>query len=172
MNARPLPASPRLRPMQATDLDAVLAIEARAYSWPWTRGNFADSLAAGYLMELLLDQRGELLGYHVAMAGVGELHLLNLTVAPEHQRQGHARVLLDVLEQRCRERSLAMLWLEVRAGNARARHVYRQRGFVEVGLRRRYYPAVQGQREDAVVMKLQLPGLGTTTGAASGGTPP
>lgn len=171
MNARPLPASPRLRPMQATDLDAVLAIEARAYSWPWTRGNFADSLAAGYLMELLLDQRGELLGYHVAMAGVGELHLLNLTVAPEHQRQGHARVLLDVLEQRCRERSLAMLWLEVRAGNARARHVYRQRGFVEVGLRRRYYPAVQGQREDAVVMKLQLPGLGSAADAGSGGTP-
>lgn len=163
MNARPLPPPPRLRALLAADLDRVLAIEARAYSHPWTRGNFIDSLSAGYLMELLHDAQGALLGYHVAMVGVGELHLLNLTVAPEHQRQGHAGVLLDVLEQHCRDRGLSTLWLEVRASNQRARHVYRQRGFVDAGWRRRYYPAAQGQREDAVVMSLQVPGVGSRT---------
>lgn len=159
MNARTLPRPPRLRTMRATDLERVLAVELRAYSFPWTRGNFIDSLAAGYLAELLVDDDDELLGYHVAMPGVGELHLLNLTVAPEHQRQGHAQTLLDVLEERCRERRLATLWLEVRVGNERARHVYRQRGFAEVGLRRRYYPAAHGQREDAIVMSLAVAGV-------------
>jgi ribosomal-protein-alanine N-acetyltransferase len=49
-----------------------------------------------------------------------------------------------------------MLWLEVRAGNQRARALYRQRGYAEVGLRRGYYPAAQGLREDAVVMSLAV----------------
>jgi len=144
--------------MRAVDLDRVLAIEQRAYSFPWTRGNFIDSLAAGYLAELLLDEQDTLIGYFVAMPGVDELHLLNLTVAPAWQGRGHAVTLLDVLEQRCRDHQAPSLWLEVRAGNARARQVYARRGFAEVGLRRNYYPAGHGLREDAIVMRLPIPG--------------
>ena len=162
MSARPqpqaLPQPPRLRRMRAADLNRVLAIEGQAYSFPWTRGNFIDSLAAGYLAEVLVDDADELLGYFVAMTGVDELHLLNLTVAPDWQRQGHACTLLDVLEQRCHEQRLPALWLEVRASNERARHVYRRRGFAEVGLRKNYYPAGHGLREDAVVMSLAAGG--------------
>jgi ribosomal-protein-alanine N-acetyltransferase len=146
-----------LRPMRAADLDRVLAVETRAYSFPWTRGNFIDSLAAGYLAEMLVDGQGELVGYFVAMIGVDELHLLNLTVSPDRQRQGHACTLLDTLSRRCREFHLPTLWLEVRASNARARHVYRRHGFVEVGLRRNYYPAAHATREDAIVMRLLVP---------------
>lgn len=146
-----------LRPMRSADLDRVLAVEERAYSFPWTRGNFIDSLAAGYLAELLVDDRGELVGYFVAMVGVDELHLLNLTVSPDRQRQGHAGTLLDTLERHCHARRLPALWLEVRAGNARARHVYRRRGFAEVGVRRSYYPAGHAAREDAIVMRLTVP---------------
>jgi ribosomal-protein-alanine N-acetyltransferase len=142
--------------MQFGDLDRVLAVERAAYSFPWSRGNFVDSLAAGYLAEMLLDDRAGLLGYYVAMAGVDEMHLLNLTVAPAQQRRGHSRTLLDALESRCRERNVATLWLEVRASNARARQVYARRGFAEVGLRRGYYPAGKSQREDAIVMSLAL----------------
>ena len=61
----------QLRPMQYGDLDGVLAVERAAYSFPWTRGNFIDSLAASYLAEMLVDDRGGLVGYFVAMAGVG-----------------------------------------------------------------------------------------------------
>ena len=145
-----------LRPMRLDDLDAVLAIERSVYSFPWTRGNFIDSLAAGYLAELLLDDGGRLIGYFVAMVGVDEMHLLNLSVAPAHQRQGHARTLLDALEAHCHALHLPTLWLEVRLSNARARQIYLRRGFSEVGLRRGYYPAGKGQREDAVVMSMAL----------------
>lgn len=156
MNAR-LQAQPlRLRPLRANDLERVLEVEQRAYSFPWTRGNFIDSLAAGYLAERWLDAQDQLIGYFVAMVGVDELHLLNLTVAPAWQRLGHARRLLDVLEQHCRQRQLASLWLEVRASNQRARQVYSRRGFVEVGLRRNYYPGPGGTREDAIVMSLAV----------------
>jgi ribosomal-protein-alanine N-acetyltransferase len=146
----------RLRPMVTGDLAGVLKVEQRAYSFPWTRGNFIDSLAAGYLAELLEDAQGELAGYFVAMPGVDEMHLLNLTVAPEWQRQGHARRMLDELEARCRALRVPTLWLEVRASNDRARHVYRQRGFAEVGLRPRLLPRRAVRREDAVVMRLAV----------------
>jgi ribosomal-protein-alanine N-acetyltransferase len=153
--------SPRLqrRALTMRDLDAVVAVETRAYSHPWSRGNFTDSLAAGYLAELLHTGDGEVVGYFVAMGGVDELHLLNITVAPEWQGQGHGRGLMAVLRGHALERRLATLWLEVRQSNERARALYRALGYVEVGLRRAYYPAA-GRREDAVVMRLAVGGEG------------
>jgi ribosomal-protein-alanine N-acetyltransferase len=166
MNAR---LEPRIEPelrtraMQVRDVDAVAAIEATAYSFPWTRGNFIDSLAVGYAAELLLaDDR--LVGYFVAMPGVDELHLLNITVAPDEQGQGFGSLLLDRVSGLARRLSLPRLLLEVRGSNERARGLYLRRGFQDVGLRRGYYPAAQG-REDALVMSLQLD---LATGAPDG----
>lgn len=148
---------PRLtrRPMTVRDLDAVVAVEARSYSHPWSRGNFTDSLAAGYRAEVLVDGDGGLVGYCIAMTGVDELHLLNITVAPDWQGQGHGQALMAALQRHAVQQGLATLWLEVREGNHRARALYRRLGFSEVGLRRGYYPAAV-RREDAVVMSLAL----------------
>ena len=147
-----------LRPMAGADLDAVMAIEAAAYASPWTRGNFIDSLAAGYLALVLTQHSDNVVGYLVAMRGVGEMHLLNVTVAPPWQRRGLAQQLLSALDQTGRSEQLPLLWLEVRASNQRARDIYRVRGFAEVGVRRGYYPAPSGEREDAVVMRMALDG--------------
>ena len=150
-------ASGSFRPMQETDLDRVMAVEVQAYSFPWSRGNFGDSLRSGYLAEMLMDGQGEeLLGYFVAMPGVEEMHLLNLTVTPQRQRQGHARTLLDRLQMRSADHGATVLWLEVRVSNHRALSVYEARGFEKVGKRSGYYPASAGRREDAVVMRLPL----------------
>lgn len=152
MNPGPL----RLRAMTTDDLDAVMAVEAASYGFPWSRGNFADSLQAGHLAEVLVDADGALVGYFVAMPGALEMHLLNLTVAPAWQGHGHGRALLERLETLARARGDETLWLEVRSGNARARRLYDQRGYLEQGRRRGYYPAAASRREDAVVMKLEL----------------
>jgi ribosomal-protein-alanine N-acetyltransferase len=159
VNALPQPAvepPPSLLPMRLADVDEVHALEARAYSFPWTRGNFVDSLVAGHLAEVLRDADGTLVGYWLAMPGVDEMHLLNLAVAPEHQHRGHARCMLDALVQRCRALGAHALWLEVRESNERAQALYRRYGFVAVGRRRGYYPAARGRREDAIVMSLAI----------------
>lgn len=158
MNALLRPGEPWHRPMTVHDLDEVLAIEVASYSFPWSRGNFIDSLAAGYRAELRLDEQGLCLGYSVAMPGFEEMHLLNLTVAPRHQRQGHARAMLHLLCEAARQRGDQKLWLEVRQSNAPARRLYEQFGFQDMGLRKNYYPAPLGRREDAVVMSLALQG--------------
>ena len=148
---------PRLAPMTAAGLDAVMALETGVYPFPWTRGNFIDSLAAGYVAQLLCDGRGgHLLGYFVALAGVDEMHLLNITVAPPHRRQGHARRMMDALIERSRAACAHRIWLEVRVSNEVALAVYQRWGFREQGLRPGYYPAAHGRREDAVVMSLDI----------------
>lgn len=148
-----LPA--RFESLSLARLDAVLAVEQQAYSHPWTRGNFTDAMASGNQIQLLLGGE-QLLGYFVAMQGVDEAHLLNLTVAPDFQRQGWAHVLLDALALWARGRGAQWLWLEVRASNLRARQIYEANGFRRVGERKRYYPAAASEREDAVVMSRPL----------------
>ncbi|RYY56558.1 MAG: ribosomal-protein-alanine N-acetyltransferase [Comamonadaceae bacterium] len=142
-------------PMTEARLDAVLAIEQVAYAHPWTRGNFADSLRSGYQGQLLC-AGDTLLGYFVAMRGVDEVHLLNITVAPEHQGQGWGRVMLDALALWSRGQGAQWLWLEVRASNRRAQDIYLHQGYRRVGERKGYYPAEAGTREDAIVMSCKL----------------
>jgi ribosomal-protein-alanine N-acetyltransferase len=153
---RPFLPAARQRAMATADLDDVLALEVAAYSFPWSRGNFIDSLAAGYVAWVRHDDQHRLLAYCVAQPGYQETHLLNLTVAPPLQRRGHGRALLMALADWARQRGDAALWLEVRQSNAAGRALYAAAGFAEVGLRRGYYPDQHQRREDAVVMRLPL----------------
>ena len=156
MNAVLKPIEVRFETLTPDRLDAVLQVEQQAYAHPWVRRNFDDSRAAGYQIQLLL-AGNTLLGYFVAMKGVDEVHLLNITVAPDYQRQGWAQMLLDALTLWARGQGGAQwLWLEVRTGNVRAIEVYEAHGYRRVGLRKNYYPIERGQREDAVVMSLRL----------------
>jgi ribosomal-protein-alanine N-acetyltransferase len=144
-----------LAPMSQDDLDAVIAIEQTAYSHPWTRGNFRDSLNPLFEAQCLwLD--GDLLGYFLAMHGVEEMHLLNITVAPARQGQGWGHMMLDALSLMSRHVGAQWLWLEVRQSNLRALKVYERYGFKQVSIRKDYYPAGRQQREHAVVMSLKL----------------
>lgn len=155
MSALPKPAEARFEPLTLQRLDAVLQVEQQAYAHPWSRCNFLDTLTSGYEGQLLMAD-DTLLGYFIAMKGVDEVHLLNITVAPDYQRQGWAHVMLDALTIWAKGQAADWLWLEVRVGNLRAMKVYESEGYRRVGLRKNYYPAVQGQREHAVVMSLKL----------------
>lgn len=143
----------RLGPMLPAHLDAVALIEASAYTHPWSRGNFADSLQCGYHARCLVEARGEVLGYMIAMPGVDEMHLLNIAVAPAHQGQGLALYMLRHLVRHAALLKSEWVWLEVRPSNVRARCIYERFGFVPVSVRKGYYPDVSGRREDALVMR-------------------
>ncbi len=145
----------RFEPLLPARLPRVLAIEQSVYEHPWSLTNFQDALSAGYEARLLIADH-TLLGYFVAMKGVDEVHLLNITVAPTFQRQGWARLMLDALAIWARGQGAQWLWLEARTSNLRAMQVYERHGYRRVGQRKAYYPASHGQREDAIVMSLRL----------------
>ncbi len=133
-----------------SDIAAVVAIEKDVYVFPWTTGNFHDSLESGYLcMGAFL--QGELVGYAVLMRAVDEAHLLNLAVASRWQRRGIAAVFLQRLLDEAAALDCSEFYLEVRPSNLAARALYDRFGFHQAGLRRDYYPAVTG-REDALFL--------------------
>ena len=146
--------APQLSSMRESDLEEVMAIERAIYSHPWTRGNFVDSLNAGYECRCLR-LGGELLGYFVLMVAAGEAHLLNLSIAEAHQRRGHGAVLLAEATGLARELGATNVFLEVRPSNGVAQKLYTRFGFRKVAVRRGYYPAHTG-REDALVFSLAL----------------
>jgi [ribosomal protein S18]-alanine N-acetyltransferase len=145
---------PELQPMREADLAEVLAIESAIYTHPWTLGNFADSLGAGYEC-LTWRLHGELVGYFILMAAAGEAHLLNLSVAGRHQRRGHGTALLREAAALARRRDARNVFLEVRPSNRAAQDLYTRFGFRQIAVRRDYYPAHFG-REDALVFSLAL----------------
>jgi ribosomal-protein-alanine N-acetyltransferase len=145
---------PGYRCMTAGDLDAVAAIEQAIYTHPWTRGNFSDSLGAGYHC-WIVESAGAIIGYSVVAIAAEEAHLLNLSVAADWQRRGLGSELLGFIIKLAGDYAAHRIFLEVRPTNGAARALYRRAGFIEIGVRRGYYPATSG-REDAVVMALDL----------------
>jgi ribosomal-protein-alanine N-acetyltransferase len=149
--------APLLAAMREQDLDEVMAIESAIYSHPWTRGNFSDSLRAGYACRTwrLAREQNELVGYFILMAAAGEAHLLNLSIGARWQRSGQGSALLREAAALAAELGAQHLFLEVRPSNEAAQALYRRFGFRKVAVRRGYYPARAG-REDALVLTLPL----------------
>lgn len=140
--------------MTDSDLDAVAAAEKRIHPFPWTRRNFADSLAAGH-GAWLAQEDGRMSGYAVTMQVLDEAHLLNISILPDLQRGGRGSALLMHLFAQARMHAATRMLLEVRPGNVSGQGFYRHHGFLEIGRRRGYYEGHEG-REDAIVMARDL----------------
>jgi ribosomal-protein-alanine N-acetyltransferase len=147
------------RQMTLDDIPQVLAMERVACPHvlhAWSEDNYRSSLSSGYWLRVGCDPQGRIIAVCVAMFGVDELHLLNIAVARERHGQGLACWILDELVTLCQAQDLSTIWLEVRPSNERALALYRWQGYVDVGVRKHYYPASTG-REDALVMKREVP---------------
>ncbi len=152
-------------PMQIADLDQVLKIETISHLHPWTQGNFSDSLAAGhwaYCIRPQVDQvvKGSYLdptvlwAYCILFPAVDELHLLNITVAPDLRKLGLGQRIMMAIEGVAAQQNMPRIILEVRPSNTAAIALYQKLAYEQIGVRKNYYPASSetGSREDALVM--------------------
>ena len=145
-----------IRPMRASDVAEVVAIERASYQFPWSEGIFRDCLRVGYVCRVATINRG-VSGYGVMSVGAGEAHILNLCIGAAYRCRGVGRRLLSYLVERAAAAGMNEAFLEVRPTNTTAIRLYQAMGFEQVGMRRGYYQAVGG-REDAAVLKLALRG--------------
>jgi ribosomal-protein-alanine N-acetyltransferase len=150
MSAAAYDAACVIRPMREADIDAIMAIERHAYTFPWTAGIFLDCLRVGYNAWVCLQQE-TIRGYALMSCGGGEAHLLNLCVDPGDQGRGFGKALLRHVLRQAGRLGADQLFLEVRPSNARALRLYEAMFFTEVGRRKNYYPTPRG-REDALIM--------------------
>lgn len=141
-----------LRPMAPGDVETVAAIEASVQEFPWTAGNFADGLKAGY-GGWVAHRHGRIVGFSMTLYAPDLAHLLVIAVAPDAQRGGVGTALVRHCEKEAKARGLPALLLEVRPSNAQARAFYDRHGFEQIATRKDYYPASGGKREDACVMR-------------------
>tara|TARA_Y100001936_G_scaffold94253_2_gene92788 strand:- start:20997 stop:21458 length:462 start_codon:yes stop_codon:yes gene_type:complete len=144
----------KIRKMLEKDLDAVMLIEKEVFLFPWTRGNFGDSINSGYHC-YLLEMDKFIFGYGVMTINLEEAHILTLSVASAWQRAGWGEKLLQYFISLAKEYCMHSIFLEVRKSNLGAAKLYEQIGFRKIGSRPEYYPAMGG-REDAIVMALEL----------------
>jgi len=153
LSAVPIPQI-HYRRMRASDLAEVAALEKSLYAFPWSLGNFRDSVNAGY--DCWTVAHGEsVIGYAILMVALDEAHLLNFAIASEWQNQGIGRSFLKHMVEIARGATCQIVYLEVRPSNLAARHLYRALGFQQIAIRPEYYPAVSG-REDALFLGLTL----------------
>src|SRR3990167_1670722 len=143
-----------LRALTVADLDRMLPIERSAHVSPWSDSVLRESLQKNECVGI--EVGGVLSGFSVVMKILDECHLLNLYVAKSAQRKGLGKQLLQAVIERAQENHCAFVYLEVRVSNLAAITLYRDAGFNEVGIRPNYYPGPRQQREDALLMTLDL----------------
>ncbi len=153
MNANLIPCL-AFRTMQEADLSRVMEIETIAYSFPWHLESFKACLRMGYSARIL--ERDDIIGYGVMLIAVDEAEILNICIHPHWQRCGYGRQLLEHLLQLAKQKEVRSVFLEVRFSNETAIHLYYQRGFNQVGIRKRYYPNGKKERENALILGLEL----------------
>ena len=154
----------RLRPMTTDDLPGVMVLEEELFAPDtWTEAMYRDELSRPdtrfyVVAEFHLEGEDDevepatdpvMVGYGGLIAYDDEAHVATLGVTKALQGEGVGSLLLDDLLAEADRRSPVVL-LEVRADNEAAQHLYRKRGFEEIGRRRGYY---QPSGADAVVMK-------------------
>lgn len=142
------------RSMTQDDVDAVLAIEQKAYDFPWAKSIFMNAVDSTKYCAVIQTQN-DIIGYGIISFVVGEVELLNLCIHPDQQGNGYAQKLLEHLISVAKEKDNHEMYLEVRVSNMDAIHVYEKFGFNEIGRRKNYYPG-KGGREDAILMALPL----------------
>jgi ribosomal-protein-alanine N-acetyltransferase len=142
--------------MRREDLPAVLTIERRAFSQPWSRAFFEKELATPFArLTVAMEHaptRSQLVGYSCRWRVTDEVHLLNVAVHQGWRGSGIGRMLVEAVIGEARGTGARAMFLEVRAGNVAARRLYRRLGFRDLGVRRGYY----GPGQDAIVMELRL----------------
>ncbi|WP_152659005.1 ribosomal protein S18-alanine N-acetyltransferase [Arsukibacterium sp. MJ3] len=144
----------QIRRLLVSDIPALLAIEAVANLYPWSEGVVNSCFGNQYFnYGLFVD--AQLLGFYFGQFITVESQLFNICVHSKHHGRGLGGTLLTHFIEQSANRSAAEAWLEVRASNAAAIHLYEKHGFIEAGRRRNYYSNAAG-KEDALMMCLPL----------------
>jgi ribosomal-protein-alanine N-acetyltransferase len=143
----------RIRSAALADAAALVAIERRSFSDPWSEPSFREALGSEWTFGLVAETGRGLAGYMIGREAAGSGEVLNLAVAPEFRRRGIGGALLEAGLAAFRRRRATEVFLEVRESNRSAQALYLARGFRAVGQRASYY---RNPKEDALVLHLPL----------------
>lgn len=137
--------------MSEAHIDGMVEVEEQCFSSGFARRNFEKELENRFSVYVVAEEEKKVLGYAGLWEICGEADIINVGVHKEYRRQGIAYELIKKLIEKCNERQVSVINLEVRKSNTAARELYKKMGFSEFGIRERYYDG----KEDAVLMRLR-----------------
>lgn len=135
-------------------LDEILTIENESFSVPWSRKSFEDAFESDTVnIFALKDDNSHIVGFACVLTLDYEAELLNIAVKPCYRGCGYGRILMEFVEKYCSNHEISTIYLEVRESNISARTLYSRFGFVEIGVRKKYYTLPV---EDAILMQKEF----------------
>ena len=140
--------------MQAQHIAVLAQLEQQCFSSPWSDAALREELdnpLALFLVACADD--GQVAGYVGLHLIAPEAFMDNLAVFPAFRRRGVARTLLQAVRQHAAERGISRIALEVRRSNLAAQNLYISLGYVQDGVRPRFYEHPQ---EDALLFSLAV----------------
>lgn len=147
---------PSIRKMTLEDVSAVHDINAAVAIGAWSEKLFADCIAVGYECWVLVEDT-QVIGFGVMNYAANEAHILSISINQAYQRQGLGQKMLWHLLALAKGNNATEIFLEVRASNLAAIKLYKKNNFIEIGVRKDYYPAEDGHpSEDAITMATPL----------------
>lgn len=145
-----MPNDCRIRRMTLNDIDTVASIEEATFPTPWSRDSFRQELERNVAARYLVAEKdGRVIGYAGAWIILDESHITNIAIEESCRSHGYGRALTASLMQYLSNLGASYATLEVRRSNLRAQSLYQSLGFVQLGVRKRYY---EDNREDALLM--------------------
>lgn len=141
----------RIRLMTAEDVPAVAAIEKACFSEPWSEQGFLDGMNNSAIF-LVAEDEEQITGYIGMYVSEPEGEITNVAVAQSARDRGMGASLVAAMQRWALEHGVERIVLEVRVSNAPAIHVYEQKGFVTIGVRKNFYRL---PTEDAGIMEWQ-----------------
>lgn len=145
-----------LRKMAVADAEAVQALDQSVNISPWSAKLYSDCITVGYECWVLFEEQ-EIIGFGVLSIAASEAHILNLAITPSKHRLGFGQKMLQHLLDRAKIQGAEEVFLEVRQSNTIAQQLYKKFNFVEIGIRKGYYPPDDsGDKEDALTLALPL----------------
>lgn len=145
-----------LRRAGLDDLDAIMAIESATFANDaWSREIMRSELVNAHTYYLVALGDG-VEGYAGLRApdGTGQGDIQTIAVVEGARGRGLGRTLMTALLSEARTRGADEVFLEVRADNPAAQHLYESLGFERIDRRKNYY---QPDGVDAIIMRLTLP---------------
>lgn len=136
-------------PMELCHIDSVLKISEESFPISWSKESYVNEVKnplAYYLVAIL---NNEVVGFVGAWIVVGEANITNIAVSKDFRRQGIANLLMDSILKLCKENNTTDINLEVRSSNIKAQNLYKKFGFIQEGIRKKYY---EDNKEDAILM--------------------
>lgn len=142
-----------LSSMSMTDLPEAVEIERTTIYSPWSGEMFQKEIEARNPGLKTFRLKNRLVGYFCFWKVLNEAHLLNLALHVDFRGKGLGRFMMRNLEQTCKEMEISKILLEVAETNYVAIKLYKNCGFVKVGIRKRFY---QETGDDAILMEKRL----------------